>query len=105
MITLDQYFGPWRNHPDATKARRENAQRLLVSVEKLAALAVADGVVFRANPKTGSVDAAAADDGPAASGSGLRTESPGDLAERCAVTTAVAVGWVEWWRGVEGSTQ
>lgn len=55
LLSLDQYFGPWRNHPDASKPRRENALRLLAAVEKLAALAVADGVVFRANPKTGSV--------------------------------------------------
>ena len=55
LLSLDQYFGPWRNHPDASKPRRENALRLLTAVEKLAALAVADGVVFRANPKTGSI--------------------------------------------------
>ena len=55
LLTLDQYFGPWRTHPDATKPRRDNALLLLAAVEKLAALAVADGVVFRLNPKTGSV--------------------------------------------------
>ena len=55
LLTLDQYFGPWRNHPDATKLRRENAVRLLWSVDHLAAIAAADGVVFKPNPKTGSI--------------------------------------------------
>ena len=55
LLTLDQYFGPWRTHPDATKPRRDNALLLLAAVEKLAALAVAERVVFRVNPKTGSI--------------------------------------------------
>ena len=26
LLTLDQYFGPWRNHPDATKLRRDDSR-------------------------------------------------------------------------------
>ena len=54
MITIAQYFGPWRNHPDATPAKFANADRLLDSVNKLMAMAESDGVEFKVNPKTGS---------------------------------------------------
>lgn len=53
-ITLAQYFGPWAKHPDVTPKHRDNAARLLLAVARLEAHAVADGVVFRINPKTGS---------------------------------------------------
>jgi hypothetical protein len=53
-ITVEQYFGPWIKHPDATPKRKDNAARLLLAVARLEAHAVADGVVFRINPKTGS---------------------------------------------------
>ena len=53
-ITLAQYVGPWAKHPDLTPKRRDNAAHLLLAVARLEAHAVADGVTFRVNPKTGS---------------------------------------------------
>lgn len=53
-MTVEQYFGPWIKHPDATPKRKDNAARLMLAVARLEAHAVADGVVFRINPKTGS---------------------------------------------------
>lgn len=54
----------------------------------------------------GGADAAAADVGSAsAGGAGLRAESYESLAERCAVTTVIALGWQDWWSGVEGVTR
>jgi len=61
------------------------------------------GPVPSAPDPAGSADADSADPDPPAAGSGLRAESAGDLAERCAVTTAIALGWQEWWRGIEGA--
>lgn len=54
MISLQQYFGPWWEHADATTERQANAERLLAMVEKLELLALADGVEFPDNPATGS---------------------------------------------------
>lgn len=54
MITLDEYFGPWAKHPDATPERRKNAAALLVACSHLETRAVADGVVFHDNPVTQS---------------------------------------------------
>lgn len=53
-MTVEQYFGPWIKHPDATPKRKDNAARLMLAVARLEAHAVADGVMFRINPKTGS---------------------------------------------------
>lgn len=44
---------------------------------------------------SGQSEEAVADSGLVAQG--LRTESHTDLAERCAVTTAIALGWQEWY--------
>lgn len=52
MITLAQYFGRFKNHPDATAARKVNATNLLTACGQLEALALADGVVFHDNPAT-----------------------------------------------------
>lgn len=54
MITLQQYFGPWINHADATVAIRENAERLLVQVNALLAWAVGTGLELPINPATHS---------------------------------------------------
>ena len=51
----------------------------------------------------GGAEADPANDGPAsAGGAGLRAESFESLAERCAVTTVIALGWQDWWSGVDG---
>ena len=51
----------------------------------------------------GGVETSPADNGLAsAGGAGLRAESYESLAERCAVTTVIALGWQDWWSGVEG---
>ena len=54
MITLDQYFGPWINHADATAERKINAARLLKACELLENRMLADGFAFPTNPATGS---------------------------------------------------
>jgi hypothetical protein len=54
MITLEQYFGRWMDHPDATDERVGNAKRLVVACELLGAMAAADGVAFPTNPATRS---------------------------------------------------
>jgi hypothetical protein len=54
MITLQEYFGTFWNHPDATQERKANAERLLACVERLEAMALADGVEFPDNPVTGN---------------------------------------------------
>lgn len=54
MMTLDKYFGPWRNHPDATPVRKANAERLIDAANKLIEMAKADGVKFHINQSTDS---------------------------------------------------
>ena len=54
MITVEQYFGPWIDHPDATDERLENARQLLLACEALEQMAVEAGVEFPDNPATGS---------------------------------------------------
>ena len=54
MITLAEYFGPWKNHPDVTMQVDENAKSLMAACEKLEIFAVADGVEFPINPVTES---------------------------------------------------
>ena len=68
------------------------------------AASVRPGAVPGDAEAAGSADAAASDAGPAASGgAGLRAESYESLAERCAVTTVIAVGWQEWWAGTQAA--
>lgn len=70
------------------------------------AASVRPGAVPGAPEAAGGVDAGASDDGlAAAGGAGLRAESYESLAERCAVTTVIALGWQDWWSGVEGVTR
>lgn len=54
MVTLEQYVGPYAKSPDWTPERQDNARRFLARCASLQAEAIADGVVFRVNPKTGS---------------------------------------------------
>lgn len=54
MITVKEYFGKWFDHHDATDERKENAEDLLVAVNKLEEMARADGVTLPINPTTGS---------------------------------------------------
>lgn len=54
MITIEQYFGKWIDHQDATEARKGNAKRLVIACEMLSAIAASDGVVFPTNPATKS---------------------------------------------------
>lgn len=53
-ITIEEYFGPWINHADATVAKRENAQALLGRVNSLLLEAVGAGVEVETNPATHS---------------------------------------------------
>ena len=61
--------------------------------------AVRPGTMPAASVAAGDPSATIADAGPVAGG--LRAESWGQLAERCAVTTVVAQGWQDWWAGIE----
>ena len=54
MITIEQYFGDWIAHPDATETRKQNANLLLTAVSSLQYFAIRDGVEFPDNPATGS---------------------------------------------------
>lgn len=54
MISIDEYFGPWLHHPDATDARMTNADNLLNACDALEAMAREDGVAFPINPATNS---------------------------------------------------
>ena len=54
------------------------------------------GAVPQVSGGAGQPSAEAADPGPAA-GDGLHQESYRSLAERCAVTTAIGLGWQEWY--------
>jgi hypothetical protein len=54
MITIEQYFGKWIDHPDANETRKGNAKRLLIACELLTAMAAADGIAFPTNPATKS---------------------------------------------------
>ncbi len=55
MITVEQYFGPWKDSPDATLERRRNAMRLLESVNPLLEAYIADGHELKMNPATGTL--------------------------------------------------
>ena len=55
MITLDQYFGPWRHHADVTPERLANAERLLVQVNAILAWAYGSGCDLPVNPATHSL--------------------------------------------------
>lgn len=54
MITLDHYFGLWKDHKDATEERRQNAILLLHACAALQYFAERDGVEFLDNPHTGN---------------------------------------------------
>lgn len=55
MITVEQFFGPWLNHPDATIERKQNASRLLESVNALLQCAADVGMSLPTNPHTQSL--------------------------------------------------
>lgn len=52
MILLDEYFGPWRHHADATDERVYNAGVLLIPVNDLLNEAFNAGVDLEINPNT-----------------------------------------------------
>jgi hypothetical protein len=54
VITLEDYFGPWIDHPDATIERQANARTLLGPVNDLLNEAAEDGVICPVNAATGS---------------------------------------------------
>lgn len=54
MITLEDYFGPYWDHPDKTEEVERNAVELLERCNRLYALAETDGCELPINPKTGT---------------------------------------------------
>lgn len=55
IVTIEEYFGQWMHGADASAVRIANAEHLIAQVNALAAIAIAAGVIFRSNPKTGTV--------------------------------------------------
>jgi hypothetical protein len=53
MITLDQYFGIYANHPDASAGMWAAAETLLDKVNALLDEAEAEGITLETNPHTG----------------------------------------------------
>jgi hypothetical protein len=51
-ISVEDLFGPWLKHPDATIERRQNAERLLEKVNALLEHAQAQGLELPVNAKT-----------------------------------------------------
>jgi len=54
MITLNQYVGVWREHPDWTPTMEQNATKFLASCCALEVEMAKSGVAFPDNPKTKS---------------------------------------------------
>lgn len=52
IISFEDYFGPWLDHPDATDEVKQAAQEFLPKVNKLLQLAIDAGVDLVINPKT-----------------------------------------------------
>jgi hypothetical protein len=55
VITLDQYFGIYANHPDAGPGMYAAAERMLDTVNPLLAKAASEGVKLETNPNTNSL--------------------------------------------------
>jgi len=54
MITLEDYFGPYWDHPDKTEEVERNALDLLRKCNALYCMAELDGCELPINPKTGT---------------------------------------------------
>ena len=54
IITIEDYFGPWKDHPDVTEERKQNARLLLHACSALQYFAERDGIEFLDNPHTGN---------------------------------------------------
>ena len=54
-LTLEELYGKWLNHPDATKECKEDSEQFLVLVNALMKTMNDDGFSFKINPLTGSV--------------------------------------------------
>lgn len=52
MISIEDYFGPWIDHVDATDECKANAAAMLERVKALLVAAEADGVPLLINPNT-----------------------------------------------------
>lgn len=52
-VSVEQYFGPYWHHPEATEEMKARAQEYLDIANPLLCAAQADGVVLHINPKTG----------------------------------------------------
>lgn len=63
MISLDDYFGPYAKHPDATPERWAAAAEMLDRVNQLLERAAGEGVEFLPNPATGTLVSGAGNGG------------------------------------------
>ncbi len=54
MITLDNYFRAYKDHPEITDEIRANAQVLLEAVNALLDCAIEEGITLHPNPATGT---------------------------------------------------
>ena len=55
MFNIQEYFGKFHDHPDATQDRKDNAACLIMACGNLMKLALADGVKFQTNPFTRTI--------------------------------------------------
>lgn len=55
MLTVEQYFGKWANHPDVTPDIRANAINLVNAVNPLIDFCKRGGIEFPINPSTGCI--------------------------------------------------
>lgn len=62
-VTLDEYLGPYKGHPDITPGILGNAINFLDVANAGLLLAQADGIVLRRNPITGSLVAGSGNGG------------------------------------------
>jgi len=54
VITIDQYFGIYANHPDAGPGMYASAEKMLERVNALLSQAESEGVTLQTNPNTNS---------------------------------------------------
>ena len=74
-ITVEQYFGRYIDHPDATPERKANAVKMLAKVNAVRELARADGVEMPDHQHTGSAIAGRPDGVGGQGNGGFRPQS------------------------------
>ncbi len=97
-LTLDEYLGPWKDHPDATEEVRANALRLITAVSHLLDDLMRNLIYTRVNPKTGSIVSGE-------TGGGFRPQDYPVGAPRSAHKTGEAVDLFDPFNSIAGHLQ